>query len=310
MRVDRDDIIKFLRSHTCYDFIPESGKVVVLDVRISVKLAFFALVEHELTYAPLWSESHFNHVGMLSSTDLIDILEHGYRKNRVSQMFAMSVGDWLDLNARLHKQRLLQRAAGGGGAGSGGGRSREGSAGLVAVGGSGAPANAVVGQQGGGGSGGGGGIAAAAASTPPPLKGDLSGRPHAGSDPHSLPPGAAVAGGGGGGGGGGPANSGATAAAVAVAAAAAAFGGSGDGSGGRGTAPATTTTRGSRVVTPHECIKVHAECSLFDAVETLDAYRKQRISIIDEQDSSTLLHVLTNHRLLLHIVRHFTRHVR
>ena len=56
MAVDRVDVIKFLKSHSCYDFMPDSGKVVVLDIRISVKLAFFALVEHELTYAPLWDE--------------------------------------------------------------------------------------------------------------------------------------------------------------------------------------------------------------------------------------------------------------
>ena len=58
----------------------------MLDVRISVKLAFFALVEHELTYAPLWNEGQHNHVGMLTSTDLIQILEYGYAHNCVPQV--------------------------------------------------------------------------------------------------------------------------------------------------------------------------------------------------------------------------------
>ena len=47
----------------------------------------------------------------------------------------------------------------------------------------------------------------------------------------------------------------------------------------------------------------------YEAVHILHVNRKQRISIIDQDDSSTLLHVLTNHRLLLYLVKHFTRHV-
>ena len=36
----------FLRSSRTYDILPESAKVVVFDVAVPVKLAFYALVEH------------------------------------------------------------------------------------------------------------------------------------------------------------------------------------------------------------------------------------------------------------------------
>ena len=44
----------FLRSHSCYELLPKSAKVVVFDVDIPVRLAMFALVEHDVTAAPLW----------------------------------------------------------------------------------------------------------------------------------------------------------------------------------------------------------------------------------------------------------------
>jgi len=36
----------FLRSVRAYDVLPDSGKLVVFDVSVPVKLAFYALVEH------------------------------------------------------------------------------------------------------------------------------------------------------------------------------------------------------------------------------------------------------------------------
>ena len=36
----------FLRSSRAYDILPESNKVVVFDVTVPVRLAFYALVEH------------------------------------------------------------------------------------------------------------------------------------------------------------------------------------------------------------------------------------------------------------------------
>ena len=47
-------INEFLDTHKAFEVIRTSGKVVVFDVRISVQLAFYALVEHDMQAAPLW----------------------------------------------------------------------------------------------------------------------------------------------------------------------------------------------------------------------------------------------------------------
>lgn len=44
----------FLSAHTAYELIPESGKVVVLDVELPVRQAFHALHEQSIASAPLW----------------------------------------------------------------------------------------------------------------------------------------------------------------------------------------------------------------------------------------------------------------
>ena len=45
-RLGRLVMSAFLRSARAYDILPESNKVVVFDVAVPVKLAFYALVEH------------------------------------------------------------------------------------------------------------------------------------------------------------------------------------------------------------------------------------------------------------------------
>lgn len=44
----------FLRSHSCYDIIPASGKSVVLDIDLPVKPAFHALEENGKNFQCLW----------------------------------------------------------------------------------------------------------------------------------------------------------------------------------------------------------------------------------------------------------------
>ena len=47
----RNKVRVFLRTHTCYELIPESGKVVILDVGLPIRQAFHAL--HEQVSAQL-----------------------------------------------------------------------------------------------------------------------------------------------------------------------------------------------------------------------------------------------------------------
>ncbi len=65
---------EFLRTHTAYELIPESGKVVLLDVELPVRQAFHALHEQGVASAPLWDAETAVVAGMISASDFIHIL--------------------------------------------------------------------------------------------------------------------------------------------------------------------------------------------------------------------------------------------
>ncbi|TKY54130.1 Sucrose nonfermenting 4 protein [Spatholobus suberectus] len=67
-------ISAFLSMHTAYELLPESGKVVILDVDLPVKQAFHILHEQGIPMAPLWDLCKGQFVGVLSALDFILIL--------------------------------------------------------------------------------------------------------------------------------------------------------------------------------------------------------------------------------------------
>ncbi|XWS53648.1 hypothetical protein CRYUN_Cryun10bG0018700 [Craigia yunnanensis] len=80
-RISEDDlqacrhrISVFLAAHTAYELLPESGKVVALDVNLPVKQAFHILSEQGIPMAPLWDFCKGKFVGVISASDFILIL--------------------------------------------------------------------------------------------------------------------------------------------------------------------------------------------------------------------------------------------
>ncbi|XP_068480996.1 sucrose nonfermenting 4-like protein isoform X8 [Phaseolus vulgaris] len=74
VQISRQRISAFLSSHTAYELLPESGKVVALDVDLPVKQAFHILHEQGIFMAPLWDLCKGQFVGVLSALDFILIL--------------------------------------------------------------------------------------------------------------------------------------------------------------------------------------------------------------------------------------------
>merc|ERR1711976_564266 len=68
----------FLKQRKCYDLIPTSSKLVVIDTLLNVKKAFYALVANGLRAAPLWSSAEQKFIGMLTITDFILVLRQFY----------------------------------------------------------------------------------------------------------------------------------------------------------------------------------------------------------------------------------------
>ncbi|GMG99724.1 hypothetical protein Nepgr_001564 [Nepenthes gracilis] len=74
IEVSRYRISVFLSQHTAYELLPDSGKVVALDVNLPVKQAFHILYEQGIPVAPLWDFHKGHFVGVLSAIDFILIL--------------------------------------------------------------------------------------------------------------------------------------------------------------------------------------------------------------------------------------------
>ncbi|KAI0504310.1 hypothetical protein KFK09_015262 [Dendrobium nobile] len=74
IELSRHQISIFLSTSTSYDLLPDSGKVIALDVNLPVKQAFHILYEQGIPVAPLWDFYKGQFVGMLSPLDFILIL--------------------------------------------------------------------------------------------------------------------------------------------------------------------------------------------------------------------------------------------
>lgn len=70
----RKKIKDFLCSHSIYELIPESGKVVLLDIELPVRQAFHALHEQGVAAASLWDAQAAQVAGIISASDFIHIL--------------------------------------------------------------------------------------------------------------------------------------------------------------------------------------------------------------------------------------------
>ncbi|XP_059648521.1 sucrose nonfermenting 4-like protein [Cornus florida] len=74
IEISRNRVSVFLSRHTAYELLPESGKVIALDVNLPVKQAFHILYEQGIPVAPLWDICKGHFVGVLSALDFILIL--------------------------------------------------------------------------------------------------------------------------------------------------------------------------------------------------------------------------------------------
>ncbi|KAL2229780.1 sucrose nonfermenting 4-like protein [Sesamum indicum] len=74
LEISRHRITVFMSTHTAYELLPESGKVIALDVDLPVKQAFHILHEQGISMAPLWDFSKGKFVGVLSALDFILIM--------------------------------------------------------------------------------------------------------------------------------------------------------------------------------------------------------------------------------------------
>uniref|UniRef100_A0A0K0E1G0 5'-AMP-activated protein kinase subunit gamma-1 n=2 Tax=Strongyloides stercoralis TaxID=6248 RepID=A0A0K0E1G0_STRER len=88
----------FMKAHKCYDVIPTSSKLVILDIELPVKKAFFALIYNGVRAAPLYDSKKQEFVGMLTITDFISILIKYYNKDSshegIKELEEQKISQW------------------------------------------------------------------------------------------------------------------------------------------------------------------------------------------------------------------------
>ncbi|RDY03671.1 Sucrose nonfermenting 4-like protein, partial [Mucuna pruriens] len=122
LQVSRHRISIFLSTDTAYELVPESGKVIALDITLPVKQAFHALYQEGISMAPIWDSSKCQFVGMLSAMDFILILKelriHGSNLTE-EQLETHTIAAWreakvqecrTDSNGRTYPQLLVHVA--------------------------------------------------------------------------------------------------------------------------------------------------------------------------------------------------------
>ncbi|WJX23662.1 AMP-activated serine/threonine-protein kinase regulatory subunit, variant 2 [Trifolium repens] len=107
VQISRQRISAFLSKHTAYELLPESGKVVALDVDVPVKQAFHILHEQGIYMAPLWDMSKGQFVGVLSALDFVLILrELGNRGSNLTEeeLETHTISAWKEGKSYLNRQ--------------------------------------------------------------------------------------------------------------------------------------------------------------------------------------------------------------
>ena len=79
INTDSEEIYQsFFRTHTCYDCMPKSGKVLLLDARLSIRKAFFALVFNSVRAALVWHAPTLSNIALITISDFVNMLIAAY----------------------------------------------------------------------------------------------------------------------------------------------------------------------------------------------------------------------------------------
>lgn len=96
-RINSEQIYRtFFSTHTCYDCMPKSGKVLVLDAHLSIRKAFFALIFNNVRCALVWNASTSSNIGLITISDFINMLIAAYdsKWNTLDTLETSSILEW------------------------------------------------------------------------------------------------------------------------------------------------------------------------------------------------------------------------
>ncbi|KAI0980173.1 hypothetical protein GJ496_009259 [Pomphorhynchus laevis] len=120
---DTDGVyVAFLKSHVCFELMPSSGKVLVLDSALTIRKAFYALVFNNTRAALISTVSKVGvpqFTGVISISDFIELVTLYYRSRHkiIRELDELTIRSWknqLNSNAAPRSVRALPGIAGGG----------------------------------------------------------------------------------------------------------------------------------------------------------------------------------------------------
>ncbi|GAB4851260.1 AMP-activated serine/threonine-protein kinase regulatory subunit [Ancistrocladus abbreviatus] len=107
LEVSRCRLSDYMFAQTVYELLPDSGKVIALDINLPVKQAFHILYEQGIPLAPLWDSYNEQFVGVLSPLDFILILrELGNHGSNLSEeeLELHTISAWKEEKAHLNRR--------------------------------------------------------------------------------------------------------------------------------------------------------------------------------------------------------------
>mmetsp|Transcript_53480 Transcript_53480/g.109060 ORF Transcript_53480/g.109060 Transcript_53480/m.109060 type:complete len:329 (+) Transcript_53480:496-1482(+) len=100
----RDNIFEFFRSHTAYDMLPESGKVLLLDGTMSAYSALRVMAANQQLAVPVWDGRRDVYLGMLTASDILELVllcsNSDSVGNLTESMRAITLEHWIASCAR------------------------------------------------------------------------------------------------------------------------------------------------------------------------------------------------------------------
>lgn len=95
-------VADFLASRSVIEMVPESGRVVAFDINMPVQQAFHVLYEQGIHSAPLWDPQSAAFVGVLASSDFIQMLRALQQSLPLdeSEMYAHTIAEWRNACAK------------------------------------------------------------------------------------------------------------------------------------------------------------------------------------------------------------------
>ena len=84
-------------STSCYDLISSSSKTIVFETTIPFQLAFYALIEHDTSVAPLWDPAQHAFTGLMTIADYLQALKLCRKENvNMLELSTRSIADLLN----------------------------------------------------------------------------------------------------------------------------------------------------------------------------------------------------------------------